>query len=51
MSKKYEQDGPEAMEIAQFLPWFPFKVGSAGSSVNFKSFLLPSCNACKNHFI
>jgi hypothetical protein len=24
--KKYEQDGPEAKEIAEYLPWFPFKV-------------------------
>lgn len=23
--KKYEQDGPEAKEIAQYLPSFPFK--------------------------
>ncbi|CAB9522407.1 Adenine phosphoribosyltransferase [Seminavis robusta] len=23
--KKYEQDGGEAKEIAQYLPWFPFK--------------------------
>lgn len=22
---KYEQDGPEAKEIAQYLPYFPFK--------------------------
>jgi hypothetical protein len=22
----YEQDGPEAREIAQYLPYFPFKV-------------------------
>jgi len=25
MKKKYEQDGPEAQEIAQYLPFFPFK--------------------------
>jgi hypothetical protein len=25
MSKIYLQDGPEAQEIAQYLPWFPFK--------------------------
>lgn len=27
MTKKvYETDGPEAKEIAQYLPYFPFKV-------------------------
>jgi len=25
LSSKYEQDGPEAKEIAQYLPYFPFK--------------------------
>ena len=25
MTKTYEQDGPEAREIAQHLPYFPFK--------------------------
>jgi adenine phosphoribosyltransferase len=25
ISKKYQQDGPEAKEIAQYLPYFPFK--------------------------
>jgi hypothetical protein len=25
MSKKYETDGPEAAEIAKYLPYFPFK--------------------------
>ncbi len=25
MSKIYEQDGPEAREIAKYLPYFPFK--------------------------
>ena len=25
MTKTYEQDGPEAREIAQYLPYFPFK--------------------------
>jgi adenine/guanine phosphoribosyltransferase-like PRPP-binding protein len=25
LKSKYEQDGPEAKEIAQYLPYFPFK--------------------------